>query len=253
MIFLYGPIIVIPVFSFNDSLYVSFPLKGFTTKWYHQLVNAGTLVDALRNSLLVGFSVSLTATVLGLFCSLGLTQYRMKGKSVISAIIVIPLVIPFIITGISTLILFKTIEVPLSLFTVGLAHLLLCIPFSVLVLSARLQGFDRHLFEAAYDLGDNWWMTFFRVTVPIVWPAIVSSLLLCFTISFDEFVITFFVSGNQVTLPLYIWGQLRFPQQLPSLLALSTCILLGTVALVIIAEILRRRGDGLEAMPTRDL
>ena len=128
----------------------------------------------------------------------------------------LPLVVPSIILAIALLIVLrKVFDIPLSLWTVGAGHVLICVPFSMLVLMSRLEGFDKSLEEASDDLGENGWMTFWRVTFPLALPGIVSSLLLSFTVSFDEFVIAFFLSGTDQTLPIYIWSQLRFPDKLP--------------------------------------
>jgi spermidine/putrescine transport system permease protein len=132
--------------------------------------------------------------------------------------------------------------IDLSLFTIGVGHVLLCLPFSMLVLVARLEGFDRSLEEASLDLGESGWTTFWRVTFPLALPGIVSSLLLSFTVSLDEFVIAFFLGGDDATLPLFIWSQLRFPNKLPGVLALGSCILAFSFIMVIVADMVRRRG-----------
>jgi len=132
--------------------------------------------------------------------------------------------------------------IELSLFTIALGHVVICVPFSMLVMMSRLEGFDKGLEEAAQDLGETPWMTFWRVTFPLAMPGIVASLLLCFTISFDEFLLAFFLAGDQATLPVYIWSQLRFPNKLPSVLALGSCILVASAVIVILAELVRRLG-----------
>mgnify|MGYP002700946150 FL=1 len=156
--------------------------------------------------------------------------------------IMVPLVIPEIILAISLLILITQVGIPLSLWTVGFSHMLLCTPFAMLVLISRMEGFDRSLEEAALDLGENAWMTFWRVTFPIVLPGIVASLLLTFTISFDEFVLSFFLTSTDPTLPIYIWSSLRFPTKLPPVLALGASIFVISFFVVAFAEWFRRRG-----------
>lgn len=238
---LYFPILLIPLFSFNDSIYVALPFKGFTWSWYEQLFQTPALLSALSNSVAVGIAASVVATALGLFCALGVTIYDAPGRTFVTMTVAAPVAIPFIILGIFMLLFFNGLGMPLSLVTVSIAHVFLCIPFAFLTLAARLRGFDRNLFLAASDLGDNWWMTFFRVTLPICWPAIVSSLLLCFTISLDEFILAFFVSGTDATLPVYIWGELRFPDRLPVILALGSCMLTFTVLVILATEVLKAR------------
>jgi spermidine/putrescine transport system permease protein len=130
----------------------------------------------------------------------------------------------------------------LSLLTVAAGHVMLCVPLAMLVTISRLEGFDRNLEEAAADLGLNPWQTFWRVTFPLSWPGIVASLLLCFSASFDEYVIAAFLTGNTTTLPVFIFSQLRLPQRLPGVLALGSCILIGSILLVTLSEWLRRKG-----------
>jgi spermidine/putrescine transport system permease protein len=130
----------------------------------------------------------------------------------------------------------------LSLYTIGLGHMLVSVPFSMLVMISRLEGFEKAMEEASQDLGENAWITFWRVTFPLSVPGLIASLLLCFTISFDEFILAFFLAGTDVTLPVYIWSQLRFPSKLPSVLALGACILVASFVLVSFAEWFRRRG-----------
>jgi len=228
LIFIYLPVLFLPVFSFNNSKYIAFPLKGFTLKWYEAMIN-------------------ILSTIFGLLAAKAVTRYRMPGRAPVVGFIMIPLVIPEIILGISLLILLSLADIPLSLLTVGFAHLLLCVPFSMLVLVSRMEGFDKSMEEAGLDLGENAWMTFWRVTFPIVLPGIIASLLLTFTISFDEFVLAFFLSSIEQTLPVYIWSSLRFPSKLPPTLALGAAIFMASFIVVTFAEWIRRRGVRLDS------
>jgi spermidine/putrescine transport system permease protein len=240
--FLYGPVFFLPLFSFNDSLYVAFPLKGFTLEWYRAMANQTELVNSLLNSLKVAAIVSVISTILGTLAAKGVTRYRITGHGAIVGFIMIPLVIPLIILGISLLVLINTIGLPLSLYTIGISHVLITVPFAMMVMISRLEGFDKHLEETSWDLGESNWVTFWRVTFPLVLPGIVASLLLCFTWSFDEFILAFFLGGKEPTLPLYIWSQLRFPKKLPNVLALGTCLLLASGIMIIIASKIRNIG-----------
>jgi spermidine/putrescine transport system permease protein len=243
VVFLYGPVLLLPMFSFNDSIYVAFPLKEFTTRWYVEMANNPALIAALQNSLKVGVSVAIISTALGLLAAKAVTRYRLPGRGPVVGMIMLPLVVPSIILGVALLVILrKVFDVPLSLWTIGAGHVLICTPFSMLVLMSRLEGFDKSLEEASLDLGESAWSTFWRVTFPLALPGIVSSLLLTFTESLDEFVIAFFLAGNESTLPLFIWSQLRFPNKLPGVLALGSCILLLSIVIVIVAEMIRRRG-----------
>ena len=242
LVFLYLPVAVLPIFSFNDSQYVTFPLKGFTLKWYWALADNQGLLNGFWNSVKVAVSVSILSTVLGVFAAKAVTRYRMRGRGGLIGFIMVPLVIPEIILGISLLITFSLGGVGLSLVTVGIGHLLLCVPFSMLVLISRMEGFDPSMEEAARDLGENAWGTFWRVTFPIILPGIVASLLLTFTISFDEFVLAFFLCGTDATLPVHIWSQLRFPERLPSVLSLGAIVVVASTVVVFAAELVRRSG-----------
>ncbi len=240
--FLYVPVLFLPLFSFNDSLYISFPMKAFTTKWYAQMFANEPMHAALMNSIQVGLATALFATILGVFGAKAVTRYRIPGRKPVVFTIMLPLVIPGIILGVALLILISRLGVPLSLYTVTLGHILISVPFAMAILIARFEGFDKSMEEAAADLGDNAWWTFWRVTFPIVFPGILASLLLTFTISFDEFIMAFFLSGTDPTLPIYIWSQLRFPKRLPSVLALGSVILVVSFAIIFISQLIRGRG-----------
>jgi len=240
--FLYLPVLVLPVFSFNNSEFIAFPLSGFTTRWYAGLAADTAMLHALGNSLEVALATALLSTLLGLSTAKAVTQYRLKGARAALGFISLPLFIPDIVLGISLLLLLAAAGLPLSLAAVVLGHLLVCVPFALTVLIARFEGFDRNLEEASADLGENAWMTFWRVTFPLMLPGIIASLLLTFITSFDEFLIAYFLSGTEATLPIYIWGQLRFPARLPMVLALGALILVASIALVVLAEYIRNLG-----------
>ena len=197
LVFLYIPVLFLPLFSFNDAIYIAFPLQGFTLQWYDEMVENTALLKALENSVKVGVVVSIVSTVLGTMAAKAFTRYSIPYNRSLKGFIAVPLVIPLIILGISLLVVFSQAEVPLSLLTIGIGHVVICVPFSMLVMMSRLEGFDKGLEEAAQDLGETPWMTFWRVTFPLALPGIVSSLLLCFTISFDEFLLAFFLSGDE--------------------------------------------------------
>lgn len=242
LLFLYIPVLFLPIFSFNDSFFVAFPLKGFTTKWYEQAFADADMLRALTASLQVGAVASIVATILGLLGAKAVTRYRMPGQALVTGTIMLPLFIPEIILGIALLILVNGLSIPLSLYSITIGHIMLCTPFAMAVLTSRLDGFDKSLEEASMDLGETPWMTFWRVTFPLVLPGIVSSLLLSFIVSFDEFLLSFFLQGQQPTLPVYIWSQLRFPNKLPSVLALGALILVVSCVLVVLAEWVRQIG-----------
>lgn len=240
LIVLYVPVLFLPLFSFNDSLYVKFPLKGFTTQWYIELWQRDAVWDALGNSLRVGAVVSILSTTLGIFAAKAITRYHIPGRGPLVGFIMLPLVVPLIIFGVALLVLISRLGIPLSLYTVTLGHLIICLPFSIATLIPRFEGFDRSIEEASADLGENAWWTFWRVTLPMVGPGVLASLMLTFTVSFDEFIMAFFLSGTEPTLPMYIWGQLRFPQEFPSVLALSSLIIAVSFVIVFLGQWINR-------------
>lgn len=241
--FLYLPVLLLPVFSVNTAATPKFPLQGVTFKWYQELPQTPALIDATWNSLIVGVSASILATILGICAARAITRYRFPGQRAASGLIMAPLVLPEIIVAISLLIVLLQMGLSLSLFTVVLGHVLICVPYSVSVLISGFEGFDRSLEEASADLGESAFGTFRRVTLPMMAPAIISSLLVSFTISLDEFIMAFFLTGTEPTLPIYIWGQLRFAAKLPGVLALGTLLLVGSFVLLTIAEVMRRRAE----------
>lgn len=239
--FLYLPVLFLPIFSINTSASPKFPLSGYTLQWYRDLPKTPALIDAAWNSLIVGVSASVLSTVFGILAARAITRYRFPGRRPIHGLIMAPLVLPEVIVAISMLLVMLQLGLSLSLFTVVLGHVLICIPYSMSVLTSGFEGFDRSLEEASADLGESAFGTFRRVTLPMVTPAIISSMLVSFTISLDDFIIAFFLTGTDATLPIYIWGQLRFAAKLPGVLALGTLLLVGSFVLLSIAEILRRR------------
>ena len=243
MVFLYGPMLLMPLFSFNEGTFATFPLKGFTTVHYAEMAANTSMMRALGNSVMVGLAVAVVSTALAIPAAIALTRHRLPGATPILSFMMLPLVVPSIVLGVALLvIILRVLGLSLSLWTVAAGHLMLCIPFAMTVLMSRLEGFDRSLEEASRDLGATGLSTFWRVTLPLAAPGVISSLLLCFIVSFDEFVISFFLTGTESTLPVFLFSQLRFPNRLPGTLALGSLILLGSALLVVLAEVLRRRG-----------
>lgn len=241
MVFLYAPAVLLPVFAFNDSSIVSFPLKGFTTEWFTVLWETEALHTSAKNSLLIAMTSAVLATFFGTLAARASARYKFFAKKSIMGFIMVPMVLPEIIVGVSLLVVILQLGLDLSLWTIVLGHTLICIPFCIAILNSAFLALDQSLEEASFDLGQTKLNTFWLVTLPLVMPGIVSSLLISFTISLDEFIIAFFLAGTEPTLPVYIWGQLRFPQKLPSLMALGTILLVLSIVLLIIADYFRRR------------
>ena len=241
MLFLYAPVILLPLFAFNDATVVAFPLNGFTSKWFDVLWTTEALHGAVKNSAIVAISSAAISTILGACAARASAHFKFPAKRSIMGFVMLPLVLPEIIVGVSLLVMLVQLGMSLSLWTVVAGHVLICTPFSIAILSSAFAGMDRSLEEASFDLGESRIGTFRRITLPLVMPGIVSSLLITFTISLDEFIIAFFLTGTDVTLPVYIWSQLRFPTKLPSVMALGTILLALSILLLVLAEWFRRR------------
>ena len=187
LVFLYVPILLIPVFAFNDSTIVAFPFRAVTLRWFVELGRNPQLLEALNNSLVVGVVVAILSTAFGTLGAWVLTRYPMKGRGVVTGYIMLPIVAPLVVLAAALFVLVRSAGLELTLFTVGLGHLVLCIPFAFSVMRSRIESFDESLLLASRDLGEGRMGTFLRVVLPISAPGIVSSLLLTFTLSFDEF------------------------------------------------------------------
>jgi spermidine/putrescine transport system permease protein len=242
IIFLYLPVALIPLFSFNNSIQAAFPLMGFTFEWYRTLAGDEALQNALLNSLIVGLSAATIATLCGITIAYMDVFVRTPLASVISAIARLPILIPGIIIGIALLILVNLAGVGPSRLAIIAGHILTGLPTTVVIMRGRFAAIPRTIPEAAEDLGAREARIFFRILLPLSLPAIGSAFMLAFLTSFDEFIIAFFLSGTEQTLPIYIWSQLRFPKSLPIVMALGTVILATSVVIVAIAEWLRQRG-----------
>lgn len=240
-LFLHAPLIALVVFSFNDSKF-SASWTGFTLDWYRRLFERDDILDGLRRSLIVGLIATAVATTLGTLLALALARHRVRGRRAVESLLYLPIVTPEIIMGISLLSLFVFAGVPLGLGAITVAHIAFCISFVTVVVGARLRGMDEHLEEAAMILGADEWSAFWKVTVPELRPGIVAGALLAFTMSFDDYVITSFVSGTgSATLPVVVYGMVRRNIE-PSINAISTIIVVVTAALLYAAERFRRPG-----------
>jgi spermidine/putrescine transport system permease protein len=243
VLFLYAPIVILLVFSFNNSEVPSFPLSGFTLHWYHEFLVNADLRGALETSAIIAALSSIGAVVLGTLASIALARRRFHGKAVASAFLLSPLVIPFVVFGISLLLLFHSLGIPRSILTVVIGHIVISLPYAILVLVPRLEQIDASLEEAAYDLGASPLRTFRSVTLPLILPAILSAFLIAFTTSFDEYAVASFVVGTRVTFPIYLYSALRFPSQLPQVIAVAVVVLTVSLVVVIAAEVGRRAAE----------
>jgi spermidine/putrescine transport system permease protein len=240
-IFMYLPILVLIVYSFDDSR-LAVDWTGFTTKWYQALAVDESIALALKNSLIVASSAVLASTLMGTMAAVGLAKARFAGKSAVSALIILPIIVPEIAMAVSALILFIAMGVSLGLASVIVAHIIFCLSYVSLTVMARLEGMNVHLNEAALDLGATPWQAFYKVTLPLIAPGILSGALLAFVLSLDDFVITQFTAGvGATTLPLRIYSMVKFGVS-PEINALSTLMLAVTICVTVIAEIIRHKG-----------
>jgi len=233
--FLFTPIVTLVVFSFNKAR-SSTTWTGFSTRWYSALVHNHDALQAFRNTIKVAVVATLVATIIGTLAAFALTRFKFGGRSGYSTLIFISLVMPEIVMAISLTAFFRRFaHIELSIKTVIAAHITFCIAFVVVVVKARLTAFDNRLVEAAADLGATPVQAFLRIVFPLATPVIIAVAMLAFTISLDDVVITNFTSGpGSTTLPLYIFGELKFGVS-PSINALSTIVLLSALTLLAIA------------------
>ncbi len=229
--FLYLPLLIVVVYSFNDSR-LNAEWVGFTLDWYRKLFADGDMISAAGNSLLIGVTASLASTVLGTMAGLAMHRYRLR---VLPILILAPIAIPEILTGVSLLIFFVLLNFTLGLMSVALAHIAFCVGFVAIVVRARLAGMDESLTEAARDCGATPGRAFRYVTLPLIMPGVIAGALMAFTLSIDDFVITFFTAGaGTVTLPLQIYSMIKISVT-PEVNAVSTLLMLLTLLLIIAA------------------
>ena len=237
---LYLPLVLLVVFSFNDNELLVFPLKGFTTHAYQQFWSNPDLKGAVVTSFKIAAVSSVAAVVLGLLASLALVRRRFLGKAAASGLLLSPLVIPYIIFAIALTILFHEVGISLGLKTVIMGHIVISLPYTILVLAPRLERIDVRLEEAAKDLGASAFRTFRSITFPLILPAIVSALLVAATASFDEIIIASFVAGDTVTWPIYLFSSLRFIQNQPQSVAVAVIVIAVSILIVVASEVGRR-------------
>jgi spermidine/putrescine transport system permease protein len=243
--FLYLPIVVLLAYSFNREGVGGFPPRHFTLDWYRQLFADSAIWDAVLNSLIVAAASVILALTLGLLAALALDRADFPGKALFRRLVLLPLILPGIITGLSLLMFGVFIGLPLSLLTVFLGHGTALISVATTELFAGLQKLDRAQEEASLDLGATPWQTFWRITLPNLKLSLIAASLLIFTLSMDEIAVSFFLIGRDNTLPLEIWGRLRRGIT-PEINAISTLIFAASVAMILIWYRVRTRGLGAE-------
>ena len=238
---LYLPIAILFLFSVNANTTLAFPLKGFTLDWYAKLFATPALLDAVRRSVIVAVSSSVVATALGTMVAVLLSRFNFRGRDALTGLAMLPLIVPYVVLAVALLILFHALGIQLSIVTIAIAHVVVALPYTTLIVLARLIGFDEQLEEAAMDLGASYPATLRLVVLPIAAPAIVSAAITAFTVSFDEFALALFLAGGYQTFPVYLYGQLRYATTLPVLIATAVLLMAATLVLLIVAERVRRR------------
>lgn len=238
---LYVPILVLFVFSLNAGTTLSFPLKGFTLDWYSKILTTSGLLDAVETSILVAVGSGTVATVLGTMVGILLSRFEFRGKGLLTGLAIMPLIVPYVVLGVALLILFSAFDVPLSIVTVTIGHAIVALPYTTLIVLARLIGAEPQLEEAAMDLGATYPSTLRRVVIPMAMPAIISAWITAFTVSFDEFAIALFLAGTDRTFPIFLFGQLRAANTLPVMIAMAVLLMIGTLTLILLADRVRRR------------
>ena len=240
LFFLYAPLLILLVFSFNDNNLPVFPLRGFTTSAYEQFLANEELRGSVVTSAKIAAISSVGAVILGLLAAIVLVRRHFFGRAALSALLLSPLVVPYIALAIGLLIFFNEAALPLGIKSVVMGHIVLSIPYTILVIVPRLERLDVRLEEAARDLGAGALQTFRLITFPLLLPALVSSFLVAFVLSFDEIVVASFIAGDTTTFPLYLFSQLRFPTLLPQVIAVAVIVMAASALLLIAAEVGRR-------------
>jgi spermidine/putrescine transport system permease protein len=234
-LFLYIPLFVVVLYSFSATKVNAWPIKGYTLDWYRELSQDEDIHDSVRLSVTVGLIAASTAVVLGTLSAFALDRYDFPGKQAIRFFVVLPIVLPGIVTGVAMLSFFTLLGWPLSRWTIIIGHATFCVTLVLNNVVARLGQLPRNLDEASADLGATPGRTFWRVTFPLIRPAIVAGAILAFTLSFDEVVVTFFLTGRDKTLPLLIWGRLRQGIS-PEINAAASVIVLVSLAGVLLSN-----------------
>jgi spermidine/putrescine transport system permease protein len=239
-LFLFAPILIVMISSFDTAHIITFPLSGFTLRWYQELLEDEVLIRSFFLSVRVGIISALVTAIIGTLAAFGLVRHDFPGKSLFRAALFSPMIVPEVITGVAVLSFFTLLHLPKKFFLLIAGHTMLALPFVVSIVSARLYGFDRSLEEAALNLGANEFRTFWEITLPLIAPGILAGMLIAFTVSFDDFTASLFWTslGNQ-TLPIKIFSMLRFDVT-PEVNAIGTIIVIFSAVGVLFYQLMRK-------------
>ncbi len=244
-VFLFAPILVVVMTSFNPTGRATIPTE-FTLEWYSELLDDSQLMTALRTSLIVAVVSATFSALLGLSAAYGLSRYRLPGRGAAQGVFYLPMLVPAVVSGVSMLMWFRNINIELGWPSIILTHVVVTLPFTMTIILTSFAGFDTRLEEAAMDLGATPWRTFRTITLPIVMPGVLGGALMAFTLSFDEFVVTLFVSGGGVqTLPIVVYNRIRYMLS-PEINAIATLVMGFSIGLLAIGQatmIIRKRRE----------
>lgn len=254
IVFLYAPLVVLIIFAFNDDTVMAFPIKGFTTKWFDQGLSDKSLIDAMVRSALIAAVNGLAATLLGVLAAIGLAGRQLPLRRTVLTLILLPLVVPYIVLAVGLVVLLKEFGMTTSLTALLLGHVVISLPYSVLVILPRLRTMDPSILEAARDLGASGLKAFVLVTLPLMAPALLSSFLIAFTVSFDEFAIASFLAPpGSPTYPVFLYAGSRTPGLLPEVIAMGSIVIVLSLVVVVLAEVGRRWAERrIEALPEEE-
>jgi spermidine/putrescine transport system permease protein len=242
MLYVLLPIAIIVLYAFNSTRYLIWPPAGLSFQWFEQALSDHRLIDAFTNSMVIAFATMILCTVLGLGFAYGLVRYKFRGKTILETFNLLPIITYGVISGLSLLLLFRTAGLPTGVPATIIGHTVFIMPFAVLMIVARLTDFDTALEDAAMDLGAKPLRTFFDITLPLILPAVMAAALFSFTLSLDEFIIAFFLIGNELTLPVYLFAMMRFSFT-PAVNAIATIIIGLSVLLVAMIGVFFKRVD----------
>ena len=250
LLFLILPLLVIVPLSFNEGSFLLYPMTGFSLRWYQEFFSSAEWLRSVRNSFIVAPAATVIATVLGTIASIGLTRAKFRGKTLLQALMLSPMIVPVIIVAVSTYLYFLPLGLSDGFFGLILVHAALGAPFVVITVSATLEGFDHRLAQASASLGAGPLTTFHRVVLPVIAPGVISGALFAFANSFDEVVVTLFLAGpQQVTLPRQMFAGIR-ENISPTIAAAATLLLLFSIGLLATLETLRRRAERMRMQPS---
>jgi spermidine/putrescine transport system permease protein len=251
LLFLYAPLVVLLVFAFNSGNIPTLPIKSFSTKWFHLAFQDTELTSALLRSVLIALINGLAATLLGVMAAVSLARERLPLRGIVVTMILLPLVVPYIVLAVGLVVLLHEFGIATSLAAVLAGHVVISLPYSVLVILPRLRTLDPSISEAARDLGASDFKAFLYVTLPLLAPALLSSFLIAFTISFDEFAIASFLAPpGSPTYPVFLYAGSRTPALLPEVIAVGSIVIVVSIVVVIAADVFRRWAERrIEAAP----